>query len=66
MSLSAALLVLALAAVAAALPFPYLCPQIPPHAPPTNVRELRANDISMVMTIGDSMVRLHVATLALL
>lgn len=41
-----------------ALPFPYLCPKIPPHDPPTNVRQLRADDISMVMAIGDSMVHI--------
>lgn len=49
---------LALVSIAAALPFPYLCPPIPSHPPPTNVRELRADDIDMVMAIGDSMVRI--------
>lgn len=51
------LLLLLVVGLASALPFPYLCPQIPPHPPAANARQLRADDISMVMAIGDSMVR---------
>jgi len=37
------------------IPIPFDCPKLPVHPPATNARELRADDISMVMAIGDSM-----------
>jgi hypothetical protein len=30
-----------------------LCPPIPPHAPPTNVHDLRADDIKVIAALGD-------------
>ena len=56
--LSSLLALVLLAASVQALPFPYLCPAIPAHPPPTDVRHLLASDLSLVMAMGDSIVRL--------
>ena len=39
----------------------YTCPQLPPHPTPTNVRQLRPNDFSLVMAIGTALHH-HIAT----
>ncbi len=36
--------------------FPTTCPQLSPHDPPSDVKHLRADDFSLVMAIGDSIV----------
>lgn len=44
----------ALLAVAAAAPPGYNCPTFAPRPPPTEVSDLRPQDVSIVMSIGDS------------
>lgn len=42
----------------------YTCPQLPPHPTPTNVRQLRPNDFSLVMAIGASQHHIVITCLA--
>ncbi len=58
MLLLKALILLCVYAYANSQFFPNECPQLAPHDPPSDVRHLRADDLSLVMAIGDSIVSL--------
>jgi hypothetical protein len=52
----ALLVLLAAVAITSAQLIPNCQTNFPPHDPPTDVRHLRANDISLMMAMGDSIV----------